>query len=146
MASHIETLAAILSAAPRRPVQALVTDIYPILSDDEGPVKGRTFIQSIRSLTLIFEAPVVSGFLSIDEITQESSFIERDEIEKEVIGVMSVNSIDQIKVLIPYNEIEEEVVGDLSIDEITQLEILISYSETEKEVTGTMTIDEITQG
>lgn len=144
-ATQVELLAAILDGYPRRPIFALITNLYPIIFNEDGQIEGTVSTASIAPLTMIFEIPLVEGTISIDEITQVSVVVNANSTEKEITGTLTVDEITQVDILVSASSTELEITGTLTIDEITQVAVLVSGANTEKEITGTLSIDSITQ-
>ena len=127
------------------PANALVTTLYPIQLFEDGAIIGQVSINYINELTVIFETPIMSGSLGIEEITVESLIIEYTETESEITGALSISEITQEEVLIQYSETENEITGTMSVLSIDQVEVLVPYTETENEITGSLSIEEITK-
>lgn len=143
-ASVIELLAAVLSGTRRRPVQALITTVYPILSGEETPMAGTIEIDYINMISMDFETPIMSGIIEIEEITLNTILIEYIETESPMAGVIEIEEITLSEVLIQYSENEEPMSGVIEIEEITLVDVLVSASETESPMSGTIEIEEIT--
>ncbi len=145
MTTQIELLAAVLSGSKRRPIFALNTTIYPIISMEDNPIVGSISVSDTRGLTLIFETPLIGGSVSVEEITRQTVLIAYEEAEKEITSSLSVESIDKAVVLIEYEETEQEITGSLSVIEIIQTVVLVQYDEAEKEITGSVSVESITK-
>lgn len=127
------------------PANALVTTLYPIQLFEDGAVIGQISINYINELTVIFETPIVSGSLGIEEITVETDLIELNEVEGEIIGAVSISEIDQKVVLIQLESQESEITSTVSISDIEQKVVLISTDLLENEMSGGVSIEEITK-
>ena len=92
MATEIELLAAVLAGTRRRPIFALITDVYPIIST-EKPMSGSIDVSYASSIMLDFETPLMSGVIEIGELTLENILIEYSETEEKMTGVIEVSEI-----------------------------------------------------
>ena len=143
--THIELLAGVLASSPRRPLFALITDVYPIVNVEEGFVEGSLSVSDIRDLTIIIDTPLIVGNVGVEAIIQDAILIEYDEIESKITGVTSIDSITQKEVLIEYSEIESKITAEISIDSIIQKDVVISDTTSEDIIEGSVSIDSITQ-
>lgn len=127
------------------PANALVTTLYPIQLFEDGAIVGQVSINYINELTVIFETPIVSGSLGIEEITVETLTIEYTETENEITGSISISEITQEEILVQYSETENEITGTMSVLSIDQVEVLVPADNVENEITGSISIEEITK-
>lgn len=145
MATHIELLAAVLAGSYNDHVYALNTELYPILHEEAKPITGSATVEDIRELIVSLDTPIVSGDVSVEEITIDTVLIEYAEEEKEITGDVSVLSIDVDVVLVSHTESENEIEGSVLIESIDQAVVLVPYTESENEIEGSVLIDEITK-
>ena len=143
--SHIEMLASVLAGTRQRPVNALLTDIYPISLVESKRITGSVSVADIRDLTIIFEIPAVSGVVFIGEIVHESILSEHSTTEDNILGAVDISSITQVTTRVKRTEIEGGVFGAVSIESITQREVIITNDAKENSIVGSVGIDSINQ-
>ena len=143
--TQIEMLLAVVSGSRRRAIQALITDLYPVIAIEEA-VKGIIEVDEIKGIVIRFDVDVMAGITSVEEITLESfGAIEYTETEESMAGLTTVEEITLLTFgLVEYTETEESMTGIVEVEEITLIERLVAYTETEEPVAGITTIEEIT--
>ena len=126
------------------PIKALITDVYPIVSTEEGAILGGIDIESINIVSLNFETPVMGGIIEIDELTLNTILVNYTEEEEVVLGTIEIDELTLVEILIELDSTEEAMTGTIEIEELTLADILIPYSEDEEAMTGTIEINELT--
>jgi len=126
------------------PILALVTDVYPIVSAEEGAMTGTIEVDYISVIRLDFETPLMGGIIEIEELTLNAILVEYTEEESPMSGVIVIEELTLTEILIETDSTEEAMAGIIEIEELTLAEILVAYSENEEAMTGTIAIEELT--
>ena len=143
---QVEVLFASLVGSHRRSVNALITNIYPILIN-ENPTIGSLSISKLKSYKVIVTPESTQGTVSITSIVWVAiPQIELSENENGVSGTVSISEITQTRfTILEESSLENGVIGSVSISEIIQTIVLVSSESRENEVVGSVSISAITQ-
>ena len=144
--NQAQFLAAIIANSPRVPVYALITNIYPILIN-ENPTLGSLSISKLKSYKVIVTPESMQGTVSITSILWAAiPQVEYNENENGVTGSVSISEVIQTRfTILDEASLENGVIGSVSISEIIQVTVLVSSESRENEVVGSVSISAITQ-
>ena len=141
---QVEVLFAVLVGSHRRPVNALITNIYPLINSERA-ISGELNKFYISSLSFNVSPELMSGTLNVLDIDQVSVVVYTQQREASPAGILSLFDIDQVDVVKLTLQYDESPSGALSVLSIDQYVAKVSVISTEKPMSGSLSVDSITK-
>ena len=141
---QVEVLFASLVGSHRRSVNALITNIYPLINS-ESAIIGELNQFYISNLSFNVSPELMSGTINVLDIDQVSVVVYTQQQEVSAAGILSVFEIDQVVVVKSTLQYEDSPLGALSVLSIDQYVAKVSVINIEKPMTGSLSVDSITK-